>query len=197
MTVDSVQAPAGNRWSEPARYIMGVVLLLAGLLVVYIGRSAIPLVLSAALLALLVDPIIRFLAVRLRMNKNLAIVITYLFVVAMLLVVPLLLIQPLVEAANFALQIDPNLIIQRLSQVVQSFSTELQAHQWLASVLNPALDSLLTALNYSASAAPTHCSRHANVGCRLEQPAGKGTGRRGRIFGTDFFRVWLRYCSRY
>ena len=79
---------------------MGVVLLLAGLFVVYIGRSAIPLVISAALLALLVDPIIRFLAGCLRMNKNLAIVITYLFVVAMLLVVPLLLIQPLVEAAN-------------------------------------------------------------------------------------------------
>src|SRR5512136_730058 len=82
------KAPAGNRWSEPTRYIMGVVLFLVGLLVLYIGRSAIPLVLSAALLALLVDPIIRFLVGRLRMNKNLAVVVTYLFVVAVLLVVP-------------------------------------------------------------------------------------------------------------
>jgi len=155
MTVDSVQAPSGSRWSEPSRNIMGVFLLLVGLLVVYIGRSAIPLVLSAALLALIVDPIIRFLAVRLRMNRNLAIVITYLFVVVMLLVVPLLLIQPLVEAANFALKIDPNLIIQRLINFVQSVSTQLQAHQWLAGILNPAIDSLLTALNYSASSAQT------------------------------------------
>jgi predicted PurR-regulated permease PerM len=155
MTVDSVQAPLGNRWSDPSRYIMGVFLLLAGLLVVYIGRSAIPLVLAAALLALIVDPIIRFFVVRLRMNRTLAVVITYLFVVAMLLIVPLLLVQPLVEAANFALQIDPNLIIQRLSDVVQSFSTQLQAHQWLASILNPPIDSLLKALNYSASAAST------------------------------------------
>jgi predicted PurR-regulated permease PerM len=155
MIVDSVQAPPGNRWSEPSRYIMGVFLLLAGLLVVYIGRSAIPLVLSAALLALIVDPIIQFLVVRLRMNRTLAVVITYLFVVAMLLIVPLLLVQPLVEAANFALQIDPNLIMQRLSHVVQSFSTQLQAHQWLASILNPPIDSLLKALNYSASSAST------------------------------------------
>ena len=149
------EEPAGNRWSDPTRYIMGVVLFLVGLLVLYIGRSAIPLVLSAALLALLVDPIIRFLVGRLRMNKNLAVVVTYLFVVAMLLVVPLLLIQPMVDAVNFALRIDPNLLVQRLSQVVQSFSTELQAHKWLAAVLNPALDSLLTALNYSASTAQT------------------------------------------
>ncbi|MFZ3149130.1 MAG: AI-2E family transporter [Methanothrix sp.] len=186
MTGDLVLTPVGNRWSEPARYIMGVFLLLAGMLVLYIGRSAIPLVISAALLALLVDPIIRFLAVRLRMNKNLAIVITYLFVVAMLLVVPLLLIQPLVEAANFALQIDPSLIIQRLSQIVQSYSTDLQAHQWLASVLNPALDSLLTALNYSASAAapaaPAMQMSVADLSSRLGRALGAVAGFLGPTF---------------
>ncbi len=121
----------------------------------YIGRSAIPLVLSAALLALIVDPVIRFLVVRLRMNRTLAIVITYLFVVAMLLLVPLLLIQPLVDAANFALKIDPNLIIQRLVSFIQSISTQLQDHQWLAGILNPPIESLLKALNYSASSAST------------------------------------------
>ena len=186
MTVDSVEKPADNRWSEPARYIMGVVLLLAALFVVYIGRAAIPLVISAALLALLVDPIIRFLAGRLRMNKSLAIVITYLFVMALLLVVPLLLIQPIVEAANFALQIDPNLLIQRLSQVVQSFSTGLQAHQWLASLLNPALDSLLTALNYSASAAkpavPAMQMSVADLSSRLGSALGAVAGFLGPTF---------------
>jgi len=150
-----VQAPPANRWSDPSRYIMGVFLLLAGLFVVYIGRSAIPLVLSAALLALIVDPVIRFLVVRLRMNRTLAIVITYVFVVAMLLLVPLLLIQPLVDAANFALKIDPNLIIQRLVNFIQSISIQLQDHQWLASILNPPIESLLKALNYSASSAST------------------------------------------
>jgi len=181
-----VQAPPGNRWSEPSRYIMGVFLLLAGLLVVYIGRSAIPLVLSAALLALIVDPIIRFFVVRLRMNRTLAIVITYLFVVAMLLLVPLLLIQPLVDAANFALKIDPNLIIQRLVNFVQSVSTQLQAHQWLAGILNPAIDSLLTALNYSASAsqtpAPVMQMSVADLSSRLGRALGAVAGFLGPTF---------------
>ena len=51
---------AGNRWNEPTRYIMGVFLIFAALFMIYVGRSAIPLVASAALLALLVDPAIRF-----------------------------------------------------------------------------------------------------------------------------------------
>lgn len=186
MNVDSVQAPPGNRWSEPSRYIMGVVLLLAGLLVVYIGRSAIPLVLSAALLALIVDPIIRFLVVRLRMNRTLAVVITYLFVVAMLLLVPLLLIQPLVDAANFALQIDPNLIIQRLVSFIQSVSTQLQAHQWLASILNPAIDSLLTALNYSASAAQTPAPAMQMSVADLSSRLGRALGAVAGFLGPTF-----------
>jgi predicted PurR-regulated permease PerM len=165
---------------------MGVFLLLAGLLVVYIGRSAIPLVLSAALLALIVDPVIRFLVVRLRMNRTLAIVITYVFVVAMCLLVPLLLIQPLVDAANFALKIDPNLIIQRLVSFIQSISTQLQDHQWLAGILNPPIESLLKALNYSASAssppAPVMQMSVADLSSRLGRALGAVAGFLGPTF---------------
>ncbi len=186
MTVDSVQAPSGSRWSEPSRYIMGVVLLLAGLLVVYIGRSAIPLVISAALLALIVDPVIRFLAVRLRMNRTLAIVITYLFVVVLLLVIPLLLIQPLVEAANFALKIDPNLIVQRLSDFVQSVLTQLEPHQWLASILNPPIESLLKALNYSASSAQTQAPVMQMSVADLSSRLGRALGAVAGFLGPTF-----------
>ena len=121
------------------------------LFVIYIGRSAIPLVASAALLALLVDPAIRFLAGPLKLNKTLAIIIIYLLVVAALVIIPLLLIQPLVDAINFAIQIDPNLVVQRLSQVIHSISASLKDHRWIASVFNPALDTILRALNASTS----------------------------------------------
>ena len=83
---------AGNRWNEPTRYIMGVFLIFAALFVIYVGRSAIPLVASAALLALLVDPAIRFFAGPLKLNRTLSIIIIYLLVVAALVIVPLLLI---------------------------------------------------------------------------------------------------------
>ena len=41
---------AGNRWNEPTHYIMGVFLIFAALFMIYVGRSAIPLMASAALL---------------------------------------------------------------------------------------------------------------------------------------------------
>ncbi len=132
---------------------MGVFLLLAALLIIYIGRSSLPLVVFAGLLALLVDPFIRFFTRRLKINKILAIIITYLFVVAALIIIPLLLMHPLVEAINFALQIDPNMVVQRLSQAVQSISVALQDHKWLASLFSPALETLSKALNSSTTGA--------------------------------------------
>jgi predicted PurR-regulated permease PerM len=165
---------------------MAVFLLLAGVFVVYIGRSAIPLVVFAALLALLVDPVIRFLSGRLRINKNLAVVITYLFVVAALLVIPLLLVKPLVNAVNFALQIDPNMIVQRLSHAVQSISTQLQDHKWLAAVFDPAIDALLTALNYSASTGPTTVPAMQMSVADLSSRVGKAMGAVAGLLGPTF-----------
>jgi predicted PurR-regulated permease PerM len=178
--------PAGIRWSDPTRYFMASVLLMAGLFVVYIGQSAIPLVVSAALLALLVDPVIQFLSGRMRMNRTLAVVITYVFVVALLLIVPLLLIQPLVDAVNFAVQIDPNLIVQRAVQFIQSTSTLLQGHKWLESVFGPALNSLLTALNNfsstSETAVPAMQLSVADLSSRLGRALGAAAGFLGPTF---------------
>ncbi len=177
---------AGNRWNEPTRYIMGVFLILAVLFVIYIGRSAIPLVASAALLALLVDPAIRFLAGPLKLNKTLATIIIYLLVVAALVIIPLLLIQPLVDAINFAIQIDPNLVIQRLSRVIESISASLQDHRWIASVFNPALDTILRALNastsHSAAPAPAMQMSVADLSSKVGKALGAVAGYLGPTF---------------
>jgi len=171
------KAPSGNHWSEPTRYVMGVFLFLFGLLVIYIGRSTVTLVICAALLALMVDPVIRILTERLRMNRGLAAAISYLFVLAMLLVVPLLLIQPMVDAVNFAMRIDPNLIVERLIQIVQTISTDLQAHRWLANILTPALDSLLKALNNFGSTSD-------GTTPAVQMSVAELSGRFGRALGT-------------
>ncbi len=165
---------------------MGVFIILAALFIVYIGRSSLALVASAALLALLVDPVIRFLSERLRFNRNLAIVITYLFVVAALLIIPLLLIQPLVDAINFAMKIDPNIVVQKLILVIQSISIALQDHRWIASVFNPALDTLSNALNASTSGtavpAPAVHMSVADLSSRVGKTLGAVAGYLGPTF---------------
>jgi predicted PurR-regulated permease PerM len=49
------------------------------------------------------------------------------------------------------MKIDPNIVVQKLILVIQSISIALQDHRWIASVFNPALDTISRALNASTS----------------------------------------------
>jgi len=151
-TVAAVASPSSNRWSAPTRYIMGVFLFLAIIVVLFVGRSAIPLVIGAALLALFVDPLIRFLMRRLRMKKVLAVGLTYFCVVAIVVLIPMLAVPSLVQAFNFVTMIDTHLVAQQLSEVIQSISEALQANPGLAAIFQPTLDSLIVKLDDFASA---------------------------------------------
>jgi predicted PurR-regulated permease PerM len=146
------QAPAGKRWSVPTRYIMGVFLFLAMLVVLWIGRAAIPMVVAAALLAVFVDPLVGFWMRRLKMKKGLAVAFTYLLVIGLLLLIPLLAIPSLVRAVNFVLHIDTQEIFRRLGEAIQSVSTAVQTNPTLAAFVQPFLDTLSTELNDWAAA---------------------------------------------
>ena len=182
----SQAAIAGNHWSQPTRYIMGIFLFLAVLFIIYAGRSSLSLVICAALLALLVDPVIRFFSVRLRLNRSFVILITYLFVVAAMLIIPLLLIQPLVDAINFAMKIDPNVIVEKLIFAIQSISVSLQDHRFLASAFNPALETITKALNAATSGAAVPAPAvHMSV-ADLSSRVGKALGALAGYLGPTF-----------
>lgn len=180
------KSPPDNRWSDPTRYIMGVFLMLAVLAVVYIGRSSLSLIVCAALLALLVDPVIQILVGRLHLNRSIAILITYLFAVMALLIIPLLLIQPLVDAINFAVKIDPSIVVHKLILAINSISTTLQDHRWLASAFNPALDTLSRALNSSISGAPVSAPQVQLSVADLSSRVGRALGAIAGYLGPTF-----------
>ena len=182
----AVEALASTRWSTPTRYIMGVFLFLSVLLVIYIGRSAISMVIGAALLALLVDPLIGFLGRRFRMKRNLAVGITYVFVVAVLLLVPLLVIPSLVDMINFFTNIDSLLVAQQLSQVIQSISTALQASRGLTAILKPTLDSLVVGLNNYASAVQPGAPGITISAAELTSQFGRALGIVTKVLGPTF-----------
>jgi predicted PurR-regulated permease PerM len=142
LTASPDQSHPGNRWSTPTRYIMGVFLFLAALVVLFIGRLAIPLVLAAALLALFVDPVIKFFVRRLRMKHGLAVGITYFFVIVVLLLIPLLAIPAILDAGDFITNFDLRMTVEKLSEVIQSTSASLQAYPGLSTILAPVLGSI-------------------------------------------------------
>jgi predicted PurR-regulated permease PerM len=184
--VNAKEPSAGKRWSTPTRYIMGVLLFLAMLVVLFIGRSAIPLVLAAALLALFTDPMIQFFIRRLRMKRGLAVGFTYLLVVILLLMIPLLLIPSLVDAVNFVMNIDSQLVAQRVSETLQSFSTTLQANPTLAAFLKPTLDSLMAIVENFASTTQAEAPVVNLSAVELTNQIGKALGAAAKFLGPTF-----------
>ena len=66
-----------TRWTAPTKYIVGVFLFLVILMVLFIGRMAIPMVITGALLALFINPFIQYLNRLLKDRWSLAVVLTY------------------------------------------------------------------------------------------------------------------------
>jgi predicted PurR-regulated permease PerM len=176
-------APKGNQWSTTTRYIMGVFLVLAGVFVLYIGRSVIPMVIVAALVALFVNPLIQFFRRRFRMKIGLAVGITYFFVVAVLLLVPLLLIPSLVDAVNFVMNIDAKLMVEKVSQSVEGISAALQTIPGLGALLKPILDSLTTILNNFTSPTQSGASGITLSAAELTSQFAKALGIAAGVLG--------------
>lgn len=183
MPVNQQQAPINKRWSAPTRYIMGVFLFLAMLVVLWIGRSAIPIVVAAALLALFVDPLVGFLIRRIKVKKGLAVALTYLLVIGLLLLIPILAIPSLVNAINFILHFDTQLLFQRLGEAIQSVSAAIQTNPTLTAFVQPILDSLSTKLNDWATAAQAGTPTFNLTVEELASRFGQALGSLSRILG--------------
>jgi predicted PurR-regulated permease PerM len=180
-------ANAGKRWSTPTRYIMGVLLFFAVLVILYIGRSAIPLVAAAALLAVVLDPMIRFLARRLK--YNLAVGIIYFLVVVILLALPILAIPALVEAVNFFARIDYNRALQEFSERIENLITTLQANPAWSGFLSTVQENLVTFLDqYTQQAQMPSPRLNLSLG-DLTSGFGKALGTVTGVLGPTFSAV--------
>jgi len=147
--------PSSPRWSSPTRYILGVGLFFAMLGVLYIGRSAIPMVLTAGLLAVFIQPVIAFMIQRFHMSEGKAVGVTYVGVALILIAIPLLAIPPLIDAVNFILKIDPQEVAGQLSQAVQKVEDSLPEIAGVTPAMRSALNSLQAVIeNFAAATQP-------------------------------------------
>jgi predicted PurR-regulated permease PerM len=119
-----------------------VVLFLTGLLVLFIGRGAIPLVITGALLALFINPFIQYLNRLLRGRWSLAVVLTYLLVILILVVVVLLVIPNLLDAVSFIINFDYRQLARDLALSVEQTRQEIQSNPVLVSTVGSLLQTL-------------------------------------------------------
>lgn len=100
-----------NEWKSATKYIVGVGLAIFGLYILYLSRSVISLLVIAALIAFLVRPLINLLHERLKVPRRIAVLLTYLITAIILLLAPLIIIPPIVDAVNYLLSLDYQLLI--------------------------------------------------------------------------------------
>jgi predicted PurR-regulated permease PerM len=81
------------------------------LYILYLSRSVISLLVIAALIAFLVRPLINILHERLRVPRRIAVLLTYLITAIILLLAPLIIVPPIVDAVNYLLSLDYQLLI--------------------------------------------------------------------------------------
>ncbi len=143
-------------WSKPTKYVVGVSLALLGLVVLYLSRSVIPLLVVAALLAVIVRPVITWLHEGLRLPRGIAVALTYL---GLAIIVPLafvLVVPAVVNALQFVIGLDYDGLLVRgtawLRQTLAALKVARLPVDALDAYVDQLLDTLLAALQ---SATPT------------------------------------------
>jgi predicted PurR-regulated permease PerM len=148
-----------TEWQQGTKYIVGVGLVIFGLFVLYLSMPIVPLLITSALIAFLLMPVVGFLHKRLKLPRGLAIFVSYLLLLLIVLLFPLLFIPIFVDGFNELAAIEYQVIIddllQRATETLTSLSsTDVQLLGFaldLSAIVTPALDLLQNTSDTSLS----------------------------------------------
>jgi len=116
-----------TRWTATTRYMAGAGIVIFIIWIIFFSRQTLSLLIFAALIALLAQPVIRFLRKRLRFSHSLAVVFTYLLVIGLIILAIILVIPNIIQGINSLLgynwQEPINRIVEILDQSADSIST--------------------------------------------------------------------------
>jgi predicted PurR-regulated permease PerM len=143
-------------WSKPTKYVVGVSLALLGLVALYLSRSVIPLLVVAALLAVIVRPVITWLHGGLRLPRGIAVAVTYL---GLAIIVPLafvLVVPAVFDAVQYVVGLDYEGFLVRASAWLRQTLAAIKAARLPVDALDAYVDKLLdTLLAALQTATPT------------------------------------------
>jgi predicted PurR-regulated permease PerM len=119
-----------TEWSKPTKYIAGVSMALLGIYVLYLSRPVIPLLIIAALIAVIVRPVILWLHRRANFPRALAVMFVYLLVVVLVPLALLLAIPTIVDALGYVISLDYQSFLQGGIEWLSSALTSIKTAQF-------------------------------------------------------------------
>jgi len=145
---------ANVTWSSTTKYLVAVALFLFFIGLIYVSRNVIPLVITGALIAFTVQPIIKVFQRHLKLKRGFAISLTYLLVLLLILLIPLILIPSIINVIDLVSQIDFQKSIQDITNRIVEFHQQVRAIQFIGPVLDSIFAPLIESLQKVTAAQP-------------------------------------------
>ena len=194
-----------TEWKLATKYVIGVGLAIFGLYILYLSRSVISLLVIAALIAFLVRPLINLLHRRLRIPRRLSVLLTYLVASVVLLLAPLIIVPPIVDAVNYLISLDYQLLIDNFLHWLESTlillkETDLQMLGFrleLQNTIDPILDALRNASPVWTLEPPSIEVIFNSIGSAFAVSYGVAVGVVGTVFSGIVAFVFMILASIY
>jgi predicted PurR-regulated permease PerM len=127
-------------WSKPTKYLVGVGLVLFGIFILNLSSLVIPLLVVAALIAVIVRPAILWLQTRLDQRQGLAVGLVYLGLAFLAPLVVMLILPSITDALVYVGNLDYESILQSGAEWLRSMLTMIKAAQLPVAGLDASID---------------------------------------------------------
>jgi predicted PurR-regulated permease PerM len=145
-------------WSRPTKYLVGVGLVLLGIVLLYLSRSVIPLLAVAAIIAVIVRPVVSWLHLRVHLPRGLAVGLVYLGLAILVPLVVLLSLPTIIDTLYYFVTLDYQSILQSSADWLRLTLTTIKAYQFpvagLDAYIDRAIDTLLEVFQPLSTSAP-------------------------------------------
>lgn len=192
-------------WSKPTKYIAGIGLVLLGIYLLYLSRPVIPLLILAALIAVIVRPVILWLYNRLHLPYGLAVALVYLLVIILVPLAVVLAVPLIVDAVGYVASLDYPAILRNVIAWLRSTLASIRAvdlpGEALDVYVDQSIDSFLTALQTTEPTGvlepPSVETILGSLGSALTATFGAAAGLAGAVISQIALLVFMFLASIY
>jgi predicted PurR-regulated permease PerM len=144
-------------WNKPTKYLVAIGFVLLGIFILHLSHSVIPLLVVAALIAVIVRPVILWLLGRLHLSRGPAVGLVYLCLAILGPLVVILILPTIIDALVYVGSLDYRSILEGGTEWLRSTLTTIKAARLPVAALDAyvdrAIDTVLEAFQTSSPAA--------------------------------------------
>jgi predicted PurR-regulated permease PerM len=127
-------------WSKPTKYIVGIGLVLLGIFILHLSHSVVPLLVLAALIAVIIRPVISWLQIHAHLSRGLVVGFVYLVLAILAPLIVILILPTITDALVYVGNLDYQSIIQSSAEWLRSTLIKIKDAQFPVSGLDAYVD---------------------------------------------------------